>query len=216
MGYLIAVVNLKGGCGKSTIAVNLACALAGRRAKVALMDADMQGTATQYASSGRLPVQSEHVPLEDARDVDRWIRRVLSITADYVVLDAPSHVGTVTKAIVGISDLVLIPCTPSTADLIATIPAVDLVRETRAANRSDSPKCLLIPSRVDRRTVSGREIEDALKRIGEPVGPAIHQRAALVDAFTAGLWIGEFALESDAHEDFKTLAEKVRRMAIGK
>lgn len=215
MSLLVAVANLKGGCGKSTIAVNLACALAGKRT-VTLVDADGQGTATQYASAGLLPVRSEHMPLEDSRDLDRWLRRVLAIQADYVVLDAPPHVGTVTKAIVGISDLVLIPCTPSTADLVATIPAVELVRETRAANRSQSPHCLLIPSRVDRRTISGREIEEALTRVGEPIGPAIHQRAALVDAFTSGMWIGQFAPESGGHEDFSTLAEKVRKIANSK
>ncbi|HEY5868974.1 MAG TPA: ParA family protein [Candidatus Tectomicrobia bacterium] len=46
MTQFIAVANLKGGCGKSTIAVNLACAMVRPRHAVVLVDADTQGTAT--------------------------------------------------------------------------------------------------------------------------------------------------------------------------
>src|SRR5215468_6977340 len=45
---IIAVLNLKGGCGKSTIAVNLACELASSGSKVLLVDNDSQGTATHW------------------------------------------------------------------------------------------------------------------------------------------------------------------------
>ena len=208
---VIAVVNLKGGCGKSNVSVNVACELAKKTSSVILIDADAQGTATHYASSNLLPVQAEHLPLEDARELDKWIRRILAMTADYIVLDAPPHVGNVTKAIIGIADLVLVPCTPSTADLIATIPTIDLIREARSVRSDHGPKCLLVPSRVDVRTASGRDIESALKKFGEPLGSAVHQRSAFVDAFTAGRWIGDFAPSSSAYQDIVALTSKVKR-----
>ena len=54
---VIAVVNLKGGCGKSTIAVNLACELAANGDSVLLLDNDAQGTASHWLRGGRLPIR---------------------------------------------------------------------------------------------------------------------------------------------------------------
>ena len=209
---IIAVANLKGGCGKSTIAVNLACELSTRRnTRVTLVDADVQGTASYYASFGLLPVQCEHAPVEDARTIEKWIQRVLAISSDFTVLDAPPHVGAVTKAIVGISDLVIVPCTPSAADLVATVPAIELIRTARTMRTDGGPKCLLVPSRVDSRTTAGRELDGALKKFREPVGATIHQRAAFVDAFSAGMWIGQFQPTGEAHADITRLANDVKR-----
>ena len=211
MAYVVAIANLKGGSGKSCIAVNLACELA-NKAAVVLVDADEQGTAARYCSSGLLPVTCEHLPLVgDARATDRWASRVLAIAADYVVLDAPPHVGAATKAIIGIADLVVVPVSASPADLWATIPAVQLVRTVRAS-RAKGPGCLLVPSRVDSRTTAGREIEEALQKLGEPVGPIVHQRAAFVDALTVGKWIGDYAAHSDAHQDIAALGKRVERI----
>lgn len=207
---VIAVANLKGGCGKSTIAVNLACELS-KRASVALVDADAQGTATYWASANSLPVECLSMPLENVREAERWAGKILGIKADFVVLDAPPHVGSATEAAVAIADLVLVPVTASGADLAATSAGLDLIRQVRATRKDGGPLCLLIPSKIDRRTLSGREIETALKQFGEPIGPIIHQRAAMVDAFGAGQWIGEYAEGSPAHQDIQELAASVKR-----
>ncbi|MGH6916933.1 MAG: ParA family protein, partial [Geminicoccaceae bacterium] len=71
MGKLIAVGNLKGGTGKSTIAVNLACALRAADRTVALVDADPQGTATDWHAGGGLPVLVETLPLGSQREAQR-------------------------------------------------------------------------------------------------------------------------------------------------
>ena len=189
---IIAVANLKGGVGKSTIAVNLACDLAGRQSAV-LVDADVQGTATEWASRGDLPVTVESMPLESGKEVAAWVERVLDIDAAHIVIDCPPHVGPATYAAVGIADIALVPVTPSGADLVATTQALSLVREVQEARHGDGPLCLLVPTKVDRRTAAGREIEAALKQFGEPVAPAVRQRTALVDCFGAGAWIGQYA-----------------------
>lgn len=210
MPYSIAVANLKGGCGKSCIALNLACELA-TKSTVVLVDADSQGTSAHYAAAGQLPITCEHLPLEDDRQAKGWIQRVLGFKADVVVIDCPPHTGAVSKAAIGVSDLVLIPSTPSAADLLATASAVELVHTARAARRDGGPKALMVPSRVDTRTRAGQEIAAALERFGEPVGPAIHQRAAFVDAFSAGQWIGDYAPTSSARADIAALATAVRK-----
>jgi chromosome partitioning protein len=212
MASIVAVANLKGGVGKSTIAVNLACGLAAdRRQRVALLDADSQGTAAHWGGLGALPVAVEAAPLESARDAGRWVQRVMALDAGMVVLDCPPHLSHATEAAVGVADLVIIPVTPSGADLVATASAVQLIRQARGARKDSGPRCLLIPSRVDTRTSAGREIPEALRQFGEPIGPVVHQRTAFVDSFAVGQWVGEWAPGSDAHADIGALAAAVRR-----
>jgi chromosome partitioning protein len=207
---VIALVNLKGGCGKSTIAVNLACELAGGGRRVWLVDTDAQGTATHWLSRGSLPVQGQYMPLETEEDGQRLVSVVAARQDQFVVVDAPAHVKAATLAAGKIADLVLAPVTASGIDLIATTSAIELIRAARSA-RGGAPKCLIVPSKIDRRTDAGRRIEEQLRSFGEPVGPAIHQRTAFVEAFGAGKWIGDFAPQSPAHYDISSLAIAVKR-----
>jgi len=208
---IIAVINLKGGCGKSTIAVNLACELAAGTDSVLLLDNDAQGTSTYWLSHGRLPVQGEFMPLENDADGERLVRAVSARAERYVVLDAPAHVEAATLAAGKIADLVLVPVTASVVDLVATETAVNLIRRARVLRHGDTPKCLIVPSKIDRRTDAGRQIDEQVQRFGEIVGPAIHQRTAFVAAFGAGQWIGEYAPQSPAHYDIIALAMAVKR-----
>lgn len=209
MAPIIAVANLKGGVGKTTLAVNLACQLASAGA-VVLVDAD-QGTATHWASQGRLPIHCEAMPLTASKDIARWVQRITGQSAKYVVIDCPPTLGTATEAAMGIADLVLVPVTLSGADLMATASALDLVSRARAARKGRTPACLLISSRVDRHTAAGREITDALQQFSEPIGPPLHQRAALADSFNSGQWIGDYATDGPAHQDVTALAATVRK-----
>jgi chromosome partitioning protein len=218
----IAVVNVRGGFGKSTCAVNLACELAGLdhrstdrwqgKHSVVLVDADAKGTAAQYGSRGYLPVSSEHLPVKDWSDIEGWIQRVLAIQVDFVVVDAPPNVDIITKAIIGICDLVVVPwCAADGVDSVAAVPILELIRLVRSARSDGGPECLLVPTGVDTRTAAGRDIKTVLSQLGETVGSAIYQREAFVDAFAAGRWIGDFAYNSAAHKDIKAVASTVRR-----
>lgn len=211
MPKILSVANLKGGVGKSTIAVNLAGALQSKR-QVVLIDADEQGTTAEWAAAGKLPFPVERMPLEETRDTRRWIDRVMSLKAEIVLIDCPPHVGSTTETAVGLSDMVVIPVFSGLADLRATDTAVQFVRRAREVrNARGLPGCLLIPSRVDSRTLAGREIEAALERFGEPIGPPIHQRAALIDACTEGVTIGQYAPGSAADLEIEELAKVIRR-----
>ena len=208
---VIAVLNLKGGCGKSTIAINLASELAGNSDSVFLLDNDSQGTASHWLGHGRLPVRGDFMPLETDEDGERLIRAVAARNERYVVLDAPAHVGAAALAAGKIADLVLVPVTASGVDILATRAVVDLIRQARLIRRSGAPKCLIVPSKIDRRTDAGRRIDEQVLQFGEAVGPTIHQRTAYVDAFGAGQWIGDYAPESPAHYDIRALAVAVKR-----
>lgn len=208
---IVACGNLKGGVGKSTLAVNLACELAATRT-VHLLDADAQATAAEWMAGGHLPIRGEALPLDDERKVAAWIKRVQAAGADLVLIDLPPHTGAATAAALIVADLFLVPVAPSGLDLRAAAKALELLHEARRARGDGRPRALLVPSRVDRRTGAGREIEAALHEMGEPVGPAIGYRAAFVDSATALDWIGAFAPRSVAHQEIQALAAVVDRI----
>ena len=90
--------------------------------------------------------------------------------------------------------------------------ALELLAEARKARKGTKPAALLVPSRVDRRTAAGREIEAVLSDFGEPVAPAVAQRTAHVDAFSAGQWVGDYAPRSAAHTEIEALAALLKRI----
>jgi chromosome partitioning protein len=211
MARIIAVGNLKGGVGKSTLAVNLACELAAS-GTVWLVDADAQATTAEWLLPGNLPVKGEALPLDDQKGAVAWMRRVNAAGADMVVIDLPPHNGAATAAALVLADLFLVPVAPSGLDLRAAAKALDLLREARSVREDGKPAALLVPSKVDRRTGAGREIEAALHEMGEPVGPAIGLRAAFVDSATGNNWVGSYAPRSVAHQEIATLAAVVNRI----
>lgn len=208
---LVSLVTKKGGAGKSNLAVNLAAALAGKSVKAAVIDADPQGTAVEHALKGLLPVEVHALPLESPRDLQRWLRTALAVRADYIVMDSPPHSGLVTQALLGITDLAIVPCQASGPDVVAAVATVEVIRQARANRADGGPACLLVPNRVDTRTVSGREIAEALAKVGEPVGPIIRQRVDFSDCWAAGRWVGDYAPGGDAHLDIMALAGAVKR-----
>lgn len=219
MGAVIAFGALKGGVGKSTLAVNVACHLATDGLRVELVDADEQATTLAWSERDEarglagLPVPVVALPATEQTDPRRWLDAVLAQRdgADVLVVDLPPQVGGVMRAALAVADLLVVPVTASGIDLASTARVLELVREARQVRGEGLPRCLLVPSKVDRRTASGREIEAVLHDFGEPVGPAVGQRSAHVDAFGVHQWIGQFAPRSAAHVEITALAAVVRR-----
>ena len=208
---IIGVCGRKGGSGKTTTAVHLGAELAARGLSVAVIDCDVQGSATHWAQPGCLPMPVHHMPLEADDQVREWSKEVKSLNAEYIVLDSPPHLNAALGGVIGLSDVAVIPCGPSGLDLIATGETVGLVREIRDARGNGRPLMLLVPNRVDKRTASGRELRSALLEMGEPIGPEIHYRTAFADAFNVGQWVGAYAPSSPAHREMKLLAGHVMK-----
>lgn len=206
---IIGVCGRKGGSGKTTTAVHLAAELATRGRSVVVVDCDQQGSAVHWAEPGNLPMAVERMPLENADEIVEWSRAIKALSADVLLLDSPPHLDAALGGVIGLSDLAVVPCGPSGLDLVATAETVALIREIRAARGGKKPKVLLLPNRLDRRTLSGRELAGALADMGEPVGPAIGYRTAVADAFNAGMWVGAYAPESAAHAEFRSLTDHV-------
>lgn len=201
---VVTVSGLKGGSGKTTVAVNVACALAAKGRKVLLLDCDPQGSATAWAAPGALSVKVVSMPIEDERE---WIGKVRSAQADVVVVDTPPQIALTLTVPAALARLVLLPCAPSGLDLAALTQAAATLRGLKA--RGLDFVMAAVPTRVDSRTAASREIGEALKGQGLRIAPGLSSRIAFADAFNSGEWIGSYASGSPGHAEAMALARFV-------
>jgi chromosome partitioning protein len=124
---IIAVLNEKGGTGKSTVSTNLATALHRAGHKVVLVDADPQGTARDWRSASP---EGLDLPPVIALDRPQMLIAALPTLAgnDYLVIDAPAKANDMAAALVRVAHVALIVIQPSGADIWASAATVKLIK----------------------------------------------------------------------------------------
>jgi chromosome partitioning protein len=211
MGQIIACGNLKGGVGKTTVAVNLACALATRGNDVVLLDIDPQGSASMWAGAGHLPMPVEAMPPIAGHGSGRWPARAgeLSGSGHLVVLDLPPLLVSVLASALMIADLALVPITPSALDVAPTDQTLRMARMTRESRAGRKPKGLLVPNRVDPECHYDPATQAAVASLAERWAPELRHEIRHVEACARGMWIGQHAPRSAASADILALTEMV-------
>jgi chromosome partitioning protein len=209
MPKLIGLASTKGGVGKTTICLNLAAELSRRGSRVVVLDADPAGHAAAVAAIGALPFKVTPLLLEEveAKAVAAWTKAARGAEADYVILDAPGALGAAFGAVLAVSDLVLVPVGASMLEIRGAAETVGIVRRHRKAGGKGRPDILVVPSRVDRRTGSGRDVVGTLAGLTEPVAPPVSSRAIVADSFSAGEAVPP---DSPSALEFAALADAVR------
>ena len=206
MSRTVALTSLKGGCGKTSVAVNLAAALSTPRRRVVLADADPQQAAVRWAENGGLPFPVEALDAERGAARFRSDLGRLQAEAELVILDTPPELAESAMLAALLADLLLIPCGPSALDLWAAKEAVELAAEARAERGRKLPYVSMVPSKLMSRTRESLELPDTLEAFGEPVAPAIYQRVAVSRATIEG---GTVRPNSPAGREFQALARHV-------
>jgi chromosome partitioning protein len=180
---ILAFVNQKGGVGKTTLATNLACAFAREGRRTHIVDADPQGTATNWhAARGggegeEGTVECTFAPEGEARG------EVESIgpAADVVLIDTPGTLSGGTVSTIKAADLVLLPVMPSAGDLWAAGDAVELLKGAPDTEARFVVSCAKVRTRLS------AEVDEALNTFPfQVLGARTHNREVYKRALGAG------------------------------
>ncbi|MCJ2043482.1 ParA family protein [Methylobacterium sp. J-078] len=203
---VISVVQQKGGVGKTTLTVNLAGELKSRGSRVVVIDADPQGSAVAWSAPRKLGF--EVLPqILDTGKLAPWIRSVLKQSADYVIIDTPSGLGPVFDAAIDISDLIIVPCGPSSLDLNAARVTFTRIADALRKDPGLKVRVVTVPTRVEAQTPEGQHIASELEGFGEVVGPPLSHDPYFVRAFTQGVSVRTAAPASNAAGEIRGLTD---------
>ncbi len=195
---IITIASFKGGVGKSTTAIHIATYLAGKRGKTVLADGDLNRSVIQWAERG-------------GKNVPFLVCDGASIPSDYdhLVIDTAARpTDRDLIALAETSNLIVVPCTPTTFALEATIG-------TLATLPSDRYRILLtvVPPKPSR---EGEKAQQALQKSGLPVfKPMIRRFAAYLKAENAGVPVNQVrdSKAGEAWAEYEAVGKELWRVA---
>jgi len=210
---VIAVVNQKGGVGKSTVCLNLSAGLQARGHKTMLADGDPQKTSynTARLAPDDMPFPLPVVPLGDSGEKLSVMLSQYLDDYDVIIIDGPpSHIAKQTRSAVAFSDITIIPMEPSYPDLESSIETSKVIQEIEDSSRT--PRIIptyLLMNKVERTSINKSIMEMASDKTGRPI---LNSKLRRLTVFKESVAMGipvELLKDPAGAEDVAALVEEV-------
>lgn len=210
MSIVVALLNQKGGVGKTTAATNLATMLHSDGEPTLLVDLDPQGSATAWADE------------REGDDICPVVRMGKSLPRDlpkvargykWVIIDGAPQISELAAAAVKASNIVLIPVQPSPYDVWACADLVELIK-ARQEVTDGNPRAAFVISRAIKNTRLSREVDDALQSYDLPIFRAkTCQRIDYIETAKYGGTVMNLGEDHQARHEIKMLCKELREFA---
>lgn len=208
---VIGVIQVKGGAGRSTVSTNLAGELS-KQGQTVLIDCDMpQGTSASWSAIRQEAGRMGALVADTATSYRELVAKVEQYAqADYIVLDGPPRIAELTRAILMLADLCLIPVGASKAEIWATGDILELIEEAKKVNQV---KARMVWTRYRPHTRLAQGLSELAKQeLGlVALGTSLGMRVAYMEALGEGLTVAEMA-DQNAKIEARFLVEEVKKL----
>lgn len=209
---IIAVVNSKGGVGKSTVSVHLAAWLRSQGHSVVLADCDTQQSSSQWIREADPEIKA--VRLENP-DVILNDLPGISQDADFVVADGPGSNTETSRALLLRADMAIVPCKASMLEVRALAKATEVLRQAQDI-RSGKPEAIIVLSMVGRNYRLTNDMKDAAASLHLPLAKtALTLKQIYADAPGQGTVVGSMgARGQEAANEVEQLFREILPSAV--
>lgn len=210
MATIVAILNQKGGAGKTTISTNLGRALQKGGRKVLIVDSDPQGSARDWHAAGNGALIT--VVGLDRPTLDKDIKAITN-GYDWILIDGAPQLVNMSVAAIKCADVVLIPVQPSPYDIWAAEDLVDVIKE-RQKITDGQPRTAFIISRQITNTTLGKEVREALSGYDLPVFKhGTFQRVIYAKTAATGSSVLDNEPNGDAAKEIQLLTNELKEFA---
>jgi chromosome partitioning protein len=210
MAKIVGVIQVKGGVGRSTIATNLAAAFS-LMGHTTLVDCDLpQGTSSSWFALRQADFSANNLALATVRDHRELVKQVKesAATSSYLIIDGPPRIAELTRAIIMVSNLCLIPLGASAAEIWSVSDLLQTITEA-GEYRSDVDARILW-TRFRGQTREAQELLSGGRQVlGLPeLNGRLGYRVAYSEALARGLSVEEWQ-DAQAHAEMRALVNEI-------